>query len=92
MNISFSPQAEADLQNVFDYISDYSEARATEYIARILQAIRILEHFPLLGRVGRVEGTREWPLSGMPYLAIYRIKSQTELEILTIKHGRQKYP
>lgn len=92
MNISFTPQAEADLLSIHSYISDYSEAKAIEYVARVLQSIRVLDRFPLLGRVGRVEGTREWSLPGLPYIAIYRVKSETELEVLTIKHERQQYP
>ena len=92
MNISFTPQAGADLESIHRYVSDYSETKSIEYIARILQSIRVLDQFPLLGRPGCVEGTREWSLAGLPYIAIYRVKSETELEVLTIKHERQQYP
>ena len=92
LNISFSPQAKADLSSIHSYISEYSAAKADEYIARVLQSIRILDPFPLVGRPGRVSETREWSLTGMPYIAIYRIRSETEIEILTIKHERQRYP
>ena len=92
MNINYSPQAEADLDSIYEYISEYNEDKAGEIIVRILQSIRTLGSFPLLGRPGRVDDTREWSIPGLPYIAIYWIKSETELEILTIKHERQKYP
>jgi addiction module RelE/StbE family toxin len=92
LNISYSPQAAADLDTIHAFISQHSAAKADEYVVRILQAVRMLESFPLVGRPGRVETTRELVLPGMPYIAIYRIRSETDVEILTIKHGRQHYP
>ncbi len=92
MNISYGSQAATDLDSIRACIAEHNPAKAAEYVVRILQAIRMLASFPLVGRVGRVTDTRELVLTGMPYIAIYRIKSETELEILTIKHRCQMYP
>lgn len=92
MNISYTPEAEADLTSIHQYLSKYNTEKANEYIARILQSIRFLGSFPLIGRPGRVEGTRELSLSGLPYIVIYHIKNETDVEILAIKHERQRYP
>jgi toxin ParE1/3/4 len=43
------------------------------------------------GRPGRKVGTRELIFTGLPYLAIYRVRGDT-LEILRILHGAQKWP
>jgi len=59
LNISYSPQAAADLDSIHAYIAEHSPPKADEYLVRILQAIRTLEAFPLIGRPGRVEMTRE---------------------------------
>lgn len=92
MNITFTPQAEADLISIRDYIADYSEEIANSYVARLLQSIRILGSFPELGRPGRVAETREWSISGMPYIVIYRIRDAAILEILAVTHERREYP
>ena len=52
----------------------------------------MFESFPLLGRAGLVEDTREFAISGLPYTIIYRIVSETELDVLTVVHQHQLYP
>jgi len=50
-----------------------------------------LENFPELGRTGRKPDTRELVFTGLPYLAIYRIRGEA-VEILRILHGAQIWP
>jgi plasmid stabilization system protein ParE len=47
--------------------------------------------FPELGRPGRKAATRELILTGLPYLAIYRLRNNA-IEILRILHGAQVWP
>jgi plasmid stabilization system protein ParE len=49
LNISYSPQAAGDLDTIHAFISEHSAPKADEYVVRILQAIRMLESFPLIG-------------------------------------------
>lgn len=46
----------------------------------------------MLGRAGLVEGTREFSVVGLPYLIVYRIASETEVDVLTVVHTRRRYP
>jgi toxin ParE1/3/4 len=92
VNIVFTPEAMADLRAIHTIIAENNERAADQVIARIRQAIMIFERFPMLGRPGRVEDTREFAIPGLPYTIIYRIASVTELDILTIIHQRQKFP
>lgn len=92
MNINFTPEAYGDLRAIHQHISEDSERAADNVIARIRQTVMIFERFPLLGRNGRIADTREFAIPGLPYTIIYRIVSETELDILTILHQRRKYP
>ncbi|PIW88418.1 MAG: type II toxin-antitoxin system mRNA interferase toxin, RelE/StbE family, partial [Nitrospirae bacterium CG_4_8_14_3_um_filter_44_28] len=40
---------------------------------------------------GRVEGTRELVISGLPYIIPYRVKNNT-IEILRVLHAARKWP
>jgi len=46
---------------------------------------------PTIGRVGRIEGTREWPVKQTPYLQAYRVEADT-IQILAVIHSKQKWP
>jgi toxin ParE1/3/4 len=50
-----------------------------------------LKDAPYIGRVGRVEGTREILFPPMPYVAVYRIHGQT-IESWRIYHTAQNRP
>lgn len=74
-----------------DYIArdnPAAAARLDENIERDTE--RLLEH-PLLGREGRVPGTRELVISHSPFIVVYRVKKK-RIEILRILHGAQQYP
>ena len=92
MNIKFSGRAEADLDAIHDYIARHNEAAAERVIQRILQAVAVLENFPLLGRDGSVDGTREFPIARLPYFVVYRIVDEAQLRVLTIMHPSRQYP
>jgi toxin ParE1/3/4 len=57
----------------------------------IYERISTLAELPEQGRAGRVAGTRELIFTGLPYLAIYRIRKDM-VEILRILHGAQNWP
>jgi toxin ParE1/3/4 len=92
LNVSFTPAAEADLDAIYDYLAEHDDQTAAKVIARILQAIAYLESFPLLGRPGRIAGTRELSIVCLAYYAVYRIVDATQLDVIAIMHERQQYP
>ena len=92
MNVNFTPQAGDDLASIRDWIAEDDERAADRVVARIVQTAMMFGQFPLLGRPGSVEDTREFSVVGLPYLIVYRIASDTELDVLTIIHTRRKYP
>ena len=48
--------------------------------------------FPLLGRAGQVSGTREFSVVGLPYLIVYALTADGEVDVLTVLHTRRRYP
>jgi plasmid stabilization system protein ParE len=61
------------------------------YVAAIVSRILHLGERPMIGRPGRIEGTRELPISGTNYIVAHRIE-QDGAEILTILDAAQAWP
>jgi toxin ParE1/3/4 len=83
--------AGADLKRIYDWIAKDSPPNAKSVVDRILDAIEIkIPAFPYIGRRGKVEGTREWIVRGLPYLIIYSVDDRREaVTVLGVMHGAQ---
>lgn len=92
MNLSFTPAAAADLEAIRTFLAEDDLAVAERVVARILQSVSMLETFPMLGRPGRVNDTRELTIAGLPYFAVYRIADATEIDVIAVMHTRRQYP
>ena len=92
MNVNFTPQARDDLHGIRHWIAADDERAADRVISRIRQTVMMFSQFPLLGHVGDVTDTREFKVTGLPYLIVYRIASATEIDILTVVHAKRRYP
>mgnify|MGYP001817449041 FL=1 len=62
-----------------------------EVAQRIGHAVSQLEDHPKLGRSGRVRGTLELVIPGLPYIVPYRVKGK-EVQILSVFHTARKWP
>jgi len=89
LNVSFTPESEADLDAIYDFSASHDDQAAARVLARILQSIAHLESFPMLGRIA---GTRELSIAGLAYYAVYRIVDATQLDVVAIMHERQQSP
>jgi len=49
----------------------------------------MLRCFPEVGRTGRVLGTREWVVRGLPYIIVYEVMPEETLIVLGVFHGAQ---
>ena len=74
-----------------DYIAADNPAAAVRLDEAIERQTDLLAQHPLMGREGRVEGTRELVIDRSPFIAVYRVKKK-RIEILCILHGAQQYP
>ena len=92
MNVNFTPQARDDLRAIRDWIAVDDPSAADRVVSRIAQTAMMFGQFPLLGRAGRVQGTREFSVVGLPYLLVYSIASESDVDVLTVVHARRRYP
>ncbi len=91
MKIKWLRQALRNLEQAHLYIIKDDPEAARQLILRIQSAVSQLAEFPFMGRVGRVETTREIVISNTSYIIIYRVKEES-VEILRILHSSRKYP
>ena len=90
--IVWTEQATQQLDQVREYIvlSKTPEV-AFKVVLQILASIEQLARFPMLGRSGRVPGTRELVVVGTPFIAAY-ILQRDRIVVLAIYHGSQQWP
>lgn len=92
MRVRWTQPAAQDLTQICDFIQERrSPATARRVAMTILHSVSRLAQFPETGRVGKLPGTRELVIARLPYLAIYRVRSEA-IEILRILHGAQQRP
>lgn len=91
MRIELSPEAEADLQEIADYIAQDRPSVAVRVIARIEQSIHYLEFLPNIGRPGILPDTRELSIYKLPYKIVYRFEKDVVF-IVNIIHTSRNWP
>ena len=91
MNVIYSPEAIEDLRLIKKYIAKDNPTAALETVAKIRHTADLLGFFPLMGREGRVEETREM-LATKTYVIIYSLMNETDLMILNVVHTSMEYP
>jgi len=92
MRIRWTEPAARDLTNICDYAEEHDGSEAARRTAlRIYEAVSTLAQFPRRGRSDRKPGTRELVFTGLPFLAIYRVRDEV-VEIDRILHGARKWP
>lgn len=81
----------ADLLAIGRYIEQDNPVAAGSVVSRVELAGNRLGEFPERGRAGRVEGTRELVIPGLPFIIVYRV-ALDEVALLTVVHGAHQYP
>ena len=91
MIIKWLDNAVHDLQSLRHYIAQDKPSAASRVAKRILSTVNLLLDQPSMGRPGRVSGTRELIVPGLPYLIPYRVKTNC-IEILRVLHAAMQWP
>jgi len=91
VRLRWTATAQADLEAIIDYFLAENPTIAGDIVERIDQAVRPLVDHPGIGRPGRVTGSRELVVSGLPYILPYQVSPDTII-ILRVLHSAQRWP
>ena len=90
MKISWRPMAEADRENIFDYIAQDNPSAALALDELLSEkAARLIDH-PQFGRPGRIIGTREL-VAHRNYILVYDVTADT-VRVLRVLHAARQWP
>jgi toxin ParE1/3/4 len=93
MRIRYTINALRHLTAIAAYIGERNAAVAPRVRDRIQAAAERLGSFPYMGRKGAAPGTREWKVTGLPYVIVHEVRPETdEVLILDVFHEAQLRP
>lgn len=91
MRINWLTKAGQDLVDIRSFIAADHPDVAAQVAKRILDTVAYLRDHPEIGRPGRIPGTRELVIPGLPYIVPYLVKGAT-IVILGVLHASQEWP
>lgn len=92
--VYLSPQADTDLENIFEQIQHHSPQNADEFLSRVESVLEQIDQAPLLQRLRN----DELPIPGLrfanadPAVLIYKALENGDAEVVRIAHKRQHLP
>lgn len=91
LRVRWLPRAKAKRFRQLGYISEENADAAMRIDEQLDRQGDLLEVHPKMGRIGRVEGTRELVIARSRFLLVYRIRGD-EVQIMRKLHGAQQWP
>jgi toxin ParE1/3/4 len=91
MQVRWTTPAAQNLEEITLYIKRDSEFAAREVAKTLFDSANSLDLLPFRGRAGRIAGTRELLVPGLPYIIVYEV-TETAIQILHIYHGARNWP
>lgn len=91
MRVKWTRTALLTLDNAIQYVAEDRPMAAKEVGQKIWDSVKILADHPGAGRSGRISGTRELLISGLPFILPY-IEKEGIIYILRVLHTSMKWP
>lgn len=91
MQVRWTRRALLNLEQAVAYIAADSPTIANRVAQKIWESVQLLGDHPRIGRPGRVKGTRELVISGLPYIIPYTERNGSVF-ILRVLHSSMKWP
>ena len=90
MRVLWTPEAQQDRAEVWDYIAADNPRAAARMDALFSEAATRLSEYPKQGRAGKISGTREL-IPHESYRLVYEIENET-VWILALVHTARQWP
>jgi len=90
VRLEWTRAASRDLDSIEEYIGRDNPAAAIDTVLQIIRHVGPLAEHPGMGRPGRVEGTRELVITGLPYVVPY-VHVGDAVIVLRVLHGAMKW-
>ena len=84
-------RAQRSLTAIVVYIAEDDPSAALSVKERVERATGRLGSYAAMGRQGRIDGTRELVVAGLPYVIPYRVR-RGRVEILDVIHAARRWP
>ena len=81
----------ADLHAIAEYIAKNNPKAAGAVKKRIAEEVGRLAQMPSMGRPGRVDGTRELIISGLPFIVAYSVENE-RVRVPAVIHAARRWP
>lgn len=92
MIIEWSPRSLRNIRAAHAYIARENPTAAKAVAERIIiQVESLVAHSPLIGRPGRVDGTRELVVTRTPYIVAYSVGAD-QISVVAVLHHAQNWP
>lgn len=90
MRVKWTRKALENLEDAVEYIANDKPAAASKVALKIWNASQMLAEQPGMGRPGRVPGTRELIVAGLPFILPYVVRQEGGVFILRVMHTSMK--
>lgn len=90
-SVRWTEAAANDLAEIVRYIRKDNPEAALRVAQRIFEGVAALRKFPLRGRLGLAENTRELVFPPWPYIAVYEVVEH-DVRVLRIRHAARNWP
>ena len=91
MRIFRARSAKSDLDDITEFYGERNPVATQAMLDRVVQMESSLAEHPLLGREGRLAGTREAVVAGTPLVIVYAVSNEM-LQVLRVLHAKRRWP
>jgi len=91
MKVRYTFPAQADLDEIYTYISENNQFAAERIKRQIKIDAELLGDFPFISRESDHPGIRVRKVRRYPYLIFYAV-GDDEIRILRVRHGARQWP